>query len=68
MADTSDIAKLLADLESLRATGDILADELSVLNHTTYLSSRCRDALADWDGLSFPLRQKLRQLLIGEAA
>ncbi len=52
--------KETADL--LRVTGDILADELSVLNHTTGISGRARDALTDWDALSFKLRRLLKEV------
>jgi hypothetical protein len=55
------VAEFIEAVELLRTTGDILADELSVLNHTTGISGRARDALEDWDQLSFPLRTKLRE-------
>lgn len=48
--------------EMVRATGDILADDLSVLNHTIGISGRARDALTDWDALSFKLRALLKEL------
>lgn len=62
--DYSDDAFALAVFELaelVRSTGDILADELSVLDHTAGISGRARDALSDWDALSFNLRTTLRQ-------
>jgi len=51
---------LLELATTLRETGNVLADELSVLQHTAGLSARCRKALNDWDELSFKLRAALR--------
>ena len=58
-----DIENVLDDVETLRNTGGILADELSLLAHTHpyLLSGRCRDAILDWDALSFPLRHRIRR-------
>ncbi len=50
---------LLEMAETARATGDILADELSVMNHTVGISGRARDALTDWDAVTFKLRTRL---------
>lgn len=47
--------------EQLREAGDVLADELSILNLTSGISSRARGALSEWDKLSFGFRSKLRE-------
>jgi hypothetical protein len=54
--------ELIETASLLRSTGDVLADELSVMNHTTGISGRARDALTDWDALSFKLRRMLKEL------
>lgn len=52
--------ELSDDVDILLKSADILADELSVLRHTTGISDRARAALADYDASAFKLRRVIR--------
>lgn len=58
-----DLLHLISEAEMLRTVGDTLADELSVLRHTSHISGAAVDATKDWDALTLSLRTKFHAAL-----